>query len=66
MTILQSHRFWLIVAGLLIALAAVIGVIVKPEAQDSIIAAAIAVKALLGIGVYSDGTRRMGDHGGDQ
>ncbi len=60
---LNSTRFWLIVAGALIGLAAVIGVIIKPDAQGPILTVALGVKALLGVGVYSDGRRKMGHRG---
>jgi hypothetical protein len=57
---LNSHRFWMIIAGFIVALAAVIGVIIKPEAQVPILAVALGLKGLLFGAIKSDGDNRMG------
>ena len=58
---LKSHRFWMLVVGGLVAIAAIVGVVVKPEAATQIVAAAIGLKGLLAVGVHSDGNRRMSE-----
>jgi len=58
---LNSTRFWLLIGGILIGIAAVVGVVIKPEAADAIIRVSQVVLGLVGVGVYSDGQRKMGD-----
>ncbi len=59
--LLQSNRFWLLMAAVLIGVIALVGVIINPEAIEAVKEVIIGIEALLGIAIYSDGQRRMGD-----
>jgi len=56
----NSYRFWMIVSGFIVALVALVGVIVKPEHGQQIVAAALGLKILLAVGIKSEGERKMG------
>ena len=59
--ILKSRRFWMMIAGGILGGAAIIATGFNPESADAIERAATVIIGLLGVGVYSEGTRPMGD-----
>tara|TARA_R110002012_G_scaffold39245_1_gene108658 strand:+ start:3293 stop:3508 length:216 start_codon:yes stop_codon:yes gene_type:complete len=60
----QSRRFWILICGSVLGVAAIIATAIRPEAQPAIETVLPMVLGLLGVGVYSDGQRPMGDRPG--
>lgn len=60
----HSRRFWILICGSALGIVAIVATAIRPEARPAIETVLPMVLGLLGVGVYSDGQRPMGDRPG--